>query len=85
MSVFKVISGAYVDFLFTIDLDGGFIYHWFLAVSLYGALVFFRQLQGVSVGVLVLHTTFLLWACIIARMFFVQLYDNFMVFLLHAP
>ena len=46
MSVFKVISGAYVDFLFTIDLDGGFIYHWFLAVSLYGALVFFPAVAG---------------------------------------
>ena len=49
-----------------------------------GHWVFTRQLQGASVGVWVLHSTFLLCVWSIARMFFVQLYDSFMVFLLHT-
>ena len=53
--------------------------------ALYGALVFYLTvLQGASTGALVLHGTFLLCLCYIVRMFFVQLYENFMVFLLHT-
>ena len=45
---------------------------------------FFLQLQGASIGSLLQHSTFLLCACSIVRMFFVQLYESFIVFLLHT-
>ena len=75
VSSFKVVCGADVCFLFSVDFDGGF-----QQAPCTGHWVFTRQLQEASLGVWVLDSTFLMCVWIIARMFFVQLYDSFVVF-----